>query len=211
MITVIGNLKGGSGKSTVAFNLAIWSAQRERPLKLLDLDPQATLTDLVTVRLEEGFEPVLQLLPPDSPIPALQGNGADVLVDVGASNLDRMMEAIRHADHVIVPVVPGQADIWSTQRYLKLVQAQRPAGCRVSLFLNRTDPVGGSRETREAAVALGVLRHMLDGVGVLPARLGQRIGFCRSLSEGLAVFELDPKSKATLEFFDLANAIAAAC
>lgn len=24
MITVVGNLKGGSGKSTVAFNLAIW-------------------------------------------------------------------------------------------------------------------------------------------------------------------------------------------
>jgi chromosome partitioning protein len=211
MITVIGNLKGGSGKSTVAFNLAIWSARRERPLKLLDLDPQATLTDLVTVRREEGFEPVLHLLPPDSPIAPLQGNGADVLVDVGASNLERMMESIRFADHVIVPVVPGQADIWSTQRYLKLVQGQRPAKCRVSLFLNRTDPMGGSRETREAAVALDVLRHMLDGVGVLPARLGQRIGFCRSLSEGLAVFELDPKSKATVEFFDLADAIAAAC
>jgi chromosome partitioning protein len=211
MITVIGNLKGGSGKSTVAFNLAIWSAAEERPLKLLDLDPQATLTDLVAVRQEEGFDPALELLPADSPIAALQGNGANVLVDVGASNLDRMMEAIRCADHVIVPVVPGQADIWSTQRYLKLVHGQRPAGCRISLFLNRTDPVGGSRETREAAVALDVLRHMLDGVGVLPARLGQRIGFCRSLSEGLAVFELDPKSKATLEFFGLAKAITAVC
>jgi chromosome partitioning protein len=76
------------------------------------------------------------------------------------------------------------------------------------LFLNRTDPLGGSKETREATVALNVMMNMLDGVTVLPARLGQRISFCRSLSEGLAVFELDPKSKAASEFMDLANAVA---
>ena len=32
MITVIGSLKGGSGKSTVTFNLAIWLAMAHRRL-----------------------------------------------------------------------------------------------------------------------------------------------------------------------------------
>lgn len=210
MITVIGNLKGGSGKSTVAFNLAIWFATQNRPVKLVDLDPQKTLSDLVTVRTEEAFEPELQMLSSEADLAQLRDDAAEVLIDVGASNFDRMVEAIRQADQVMIPVVPGQADIWSTQRYLKIVQAERREACRVMLFLNRTDPLGGSKETREATVALNVMMNMLDGVTVLPARLGQRISFCRSLSEGLAVFELDPKSKAASEFMDLANAVASA-
>jgi chromosome partitioning protein len=209
MITVIGNLKGGSGKSTVAFNLAIWRAMQNKPVKLLDLDPQKTLTDLVSVRTEEGFIPALDLLSSDTNLAKLRSEPADVLIDVGASSFERMLEAIRNADAVLVPVVPGQADVWSTQRYLKIVQGERRPECRVMLFLNRTDALGGSKETREASVALNVLMNMLDGVNVLPGRLGQRISFCRSLSEGLAVFELDPKSKATQEFFDLADAIEA--
>lgn len=210
MITVIGNLKGGSGKSTVAFNLAIWLAMQNKPVKLVDLDPQRTLTDLVSVRTDEGFVPALELLSSDTDLARLRKESADVLIDVGASSFERMLEAIRHADAVLIPVVPGQADVWSTQRYLKIVQGERRPECRVMLFLNRTDALGGSKETREASVALNVLMNMLDGVSVLPGRLGQRISFCRSLSEGLAVFELDPKSKATQEFFDLADAIAAA-
>lgn len=210
MITVVGNLKGGSGKSTVVFNLAIWLATQNRPVKLLDLDPQRTLSDLVTVRAEEGFEPALEMLAADVDLGGLRDASPDVMIDVGASNFDRMVEAIQQADNVIIPVVPGQADIWSTQRYLKIVQSERRPGCGVLLFLNRTDPLGGSKETREATVALNVLMNMLEGVTVLPARLGQRISFCRSLSEGLAVFELDPRSKATSEFFDLAKAISAA-
>ena len=37
MITVIGNLKGGSGKSTVAFNLAIWLAMQNKAFGVLQM------------------------------------------------------------------------------------------------------------------------------------------------------------------------------
>jgi len=207
MITVVGNMKGGSGKSTVAFNLGVWRAMQNRSVKLVDLDAQRTLSDLVAIRAEEGFVPELGMLSADINLSDLRSDPADIIVDVGASNFERMLEAIRHADCILIPVVPGQADVWSTQRYLKIVQGERRPGCSVMLFLNRTDALGGSKETREAAVALNVLMNMLEGVTVLPGRLGQRVSFCRSLSEGLAVFELDPRSKATQEFFDLANAI----
>lgn len=206
MITVVGNLKGGSGKSTVAFNLAVWLGTQGRAVKLLDLDPQRTLTDLVAVRTEEGYVPELDLLPSGTNLGSLTEETAEVLIDVGASNYQAMVESLRLADTVLVPVVPGQADVWSTQRYLKLVQHERRPECRILLFLNRTDALGGSKETKEAFGAL----NMLKGVTVLPTRLGQRVSLCRSLSEGLAVFELDPRAKATQEFFDLAAAILAA-
>ena len=42
MITVVGSLKGGSGKSTVTFNLAVWLAMADVKVQLVDADPQAT-------------------------------------------------------------------------------------------------------------------------------------------------------------------------
>src|SRR5512139_3117788 len=113
MITVIGNLKGGSGKSTIAFNLAIWLAWQECDVKLLDLDPQKTLTDLIGVREEEGFTPAVKLLPSDMPLENLRKQKGEVIVDVGAANMVGMFAAISQAHRLLIPVVPGQADVWS--------------------------------------------------------------------------------------------------
>lgn len=61
MITVIGSLKGGSGKSTVTFNLAVWLTMAEKDLRVIDLDPQATLRDVAEVRQEEGYRPFISV------------------------------------------------------------------------------------------------------------------------------------------------------
>ena len=203
MITVIGNLKGGSGKSTVAFNLALWLAWHGRSVSVLDLDPQKTLTDLIALRREENYAPDVNVLPSDMALETLNDVNGDVLVDVGVASMERMFSAIGVADRLLVPVVPGQADVWSTQRFLNMIRPHRSPQCEVLMFLNRTDALGGSKETREAAEAIA----MLTAGNVLPARLAQRIWLCRSLSEGLAVFELGPNEKASHEFLGLAMAL----
>ncbi|MER2605620.1 MAG: AAA family ATPase [Siculibacillus sp.] len=204
---VVGNLKGGSGKSTVVFNLAVWLASQGRVVRLIDLDPQKTLTDLVAVRSEIGFEPDLPAPVDrlDALAPAAEGEWT--LVDVGAADMPGMLAAIGRADLVLVPVMPGQADIWATQRYLKTIDRERPDHCAIRLFVNRADPSDQGRETREAVVALEAIAGMLASVSVLPVRLGRRVAFCRSLSEGAAVFELEQKSKASEEFGALARIV----
>ena len=62
MITVGGRLKGGSGKSTLTFNLALWLIRANRRVLVIDADPQATLSDVVDVRREEGFQPPVELM-----------------------------------------------------------------------------------------------------------------------------------------------------
>jgi chromosome partitioning protein len=203
MITVIGNLKGGSGKSTIAFNLAIWLAWQECDVKLLDLDPQKTLTDLVGVRDEEGFQPAIKLLPSDMPLEHLRKERGDVIVDVGAANMVGMFAAISQAHRLLIPVGPGQADVWSTQRFLSMIGSHRHPECQAIMFLNRTDPLGGSKETREAAEAIS----MLKSATALGARLSQRVWLCRTLSEGLAVFEMEPRDKGSIEFLNLAQTL----
>ena len=204
MVTIIGSLKGGSGKSTVTFNLAVWLAMADVKVQLIDADPQATLTDVVDVRMEEGFDPPLRV-GDKSALNAEHLKGAqETLIDVGTSDMDSMRRALQLCDRVVVPVPPSQADIWSTQRYIHLVEStEREKRPEILGFINRGDTHHAVRETNEAAAAL----VSLPGIRFIKPRLAQRTVFRRSFSEGLAVFELDPRGKGSKEFFSLAAAL----
>lgn len=204
MITVIGSLKGGSGKSTVTFNLAVWLAMAEVKILVIDGDPQATLSDVAEVRAEEGFEPAIQVLDGDGLTEERVKQADETLIDIGTASMDNIRKALAFADRVVVPVPPSQADIWSTQRYIHLIaSADRPKAPAVFGFINRGDTHHAVRETDEAAAAL----VSLPGIKFIKARLGQRTVFRRSFSEGLAVFELEPRGKASKEFLSLAAAL----
>ena len=201
MITIVGSLKGGSGKSTVTFNLAVWLAMADVRVTLVDADPQATLTDVVDVRLEEGFDPPLKVC--DKSVLTADGlkDADEVLIDIGTADMDAMRSALRLCDRVVVPVPPSQADIWSTQRYIHMVSSiERDTQPEILGFINRGDTHRAVRETNEAAAAL----VSLPGIKFIKPRLAQRTAFRRSFSEGLAVFELEARSKAAKEFLSLA-------
>ncbi len=202
MITVVGTLKGGTGKSTLSFNLAIWLATNGFEVEAFDLDLQQTLVDVMEIRKEEGFEP---LVPVYTDVSELENKpGVQTIVDVGTAKMKEMRIAIQKADRIIMPVPPSQADVWSTQRFLEIVKEESAKADRklpqVFAFVNKSDTNPAIRETRETQEAL----KMLEDIRVVVARLGLRTGFRRSFSEGLAVFELEPRSKAALEMNALA-------
>ncbi len=205
MLTVIGNLKGGTGKSTVAFNLALWALANKRRVLVVDLDPQATLTDVVRVREEEGYNPVLKLSQSLDEAMNAGDEYQDIIVDVGPSDLGTMYAAILAADQVVIPVPPSQADVWSTQRFVKKIVELRGDRSKPEImgFINRADTHQAVRESDEAFGALG----MIEGIRALRPRLRQRMAFRRSFSEGLSVQELERRGKAALELDELAKAI----
>ena len=205
MITVVGNLKGGTGKSTVAFNLSIWVATRRNVhVSVYDLDPQATITDALDIRLEDGYVPSIEPLHFVSQLGS-EGKHTEVIVDIGVSDNEALTAAIQRADRILIPVAPSQADVWSTQRFLKLIaQARKTSDMpEVIGFMNRSDTHRAVRETDDAFEAL----NSLGGIKMLEQRLYQRTAYRRSFSEGMAVFEMDPKSKAALEMEALGQAL----
>lgn len=202
MITVIGSLKGGSGKSTVTFNLAVWLTMSGLPLRLFDLDPQATLTDVVDVRDEEGYDPGLKV----EPASALDSLSSDdhALIDIGTADMAALEKAVALADRIIMPVPPSQADIWSAQRFLRMVKKICPDEMpQVNAFINRADTHHAVRESDEAAAAL----ITLPGLQFVKQRLSQRTAYRRSFSEGMGVFEMEARGKASREFTALAAAL----
>lgn len=205
MLTVIGNLKGGTGKSTVAFNLALWGLANKHRVLAVDLDPQSTLTDVIRVRDEEGYTPSLELSQSLEEAIRATDEYDDVIVDVGPSDLGTMYAAILAADQVIIPVPPSQADVWSTHRFVKKIQELRGERSKPEIiaFINRADTHQAVRESDEAFGAL----NMIEGLRALRPRLSQRMAFRRSFSEGLSVHELERRGKAADELDELAKAI----
>ena len=201
MRTLYANFKGGTGKSTIVFNLALWQQAQGQAVQVCDLDPQRTVTDVARIRSEDGIEPALDVV---NDLPARRRKGTQYLIDVGASDMEAMRKAIRWADRVVIPVTPSQADIWATQRFLGIMREERGRKMpEVLAFLNRADPHPRSRENAEAMEAL----EMLPGITPLEPKLVQRLAFRRSFSEGLSVSELEPRSKAAEELEALARAL----
>lgn len=202
MITVIANLKGGSGKSTIVFNLALWLKEQGENIVTFDLDPQGTLSDVADVRREEGLDP----LHVNTDIKEIHNYpDINVLIDVGASNMNDMKNAILNANRIIIPVSPSQPDLWATQRFLKIVKecTSEDNSIEMFAFVNRADTHRMVRESDETEQAL----ETINSITVLPQRLCQRTMFRRTLSEGMSINEIAPNSKSAQEFNNLASAL----
>jgi len=133
-----------------------------------DLDPQATITDALEIRAEDGYMPTIE---PQHFVSQLgsEGKHTEVIVDIGLSDNEVMTAALQRADRK---------------------NGSQP---EVLGFMNRSDTHRAVTEADDAFDALCTL----DGIKMLEPRLYQRTAYRRSFSsEGMAVFELDPKSKA---------------
>ena len=202
MIVLFANFKGGTGKSTIVFNLAVWRLSKGYDVTVCDLDPQGTLTDVAAIRDEDGVEPHLKVV---QKLPSKAEADVDWLIDVGMADMKSLRAAVRMADKIVIPVTPSQADIWATQQFLEIVEAECQSSTTPPMmaFVNRADPHPRSRENAETLDAL----KSINAFKVLSQKLVQRLAFRRSFSEGLAVFEQEPRSKAADELNALAGAV----
>lgn len=202
MLTLYANLKGGTGKSTVVFNMAMWRVAQGKAVTVCDLDPQRTVTDVAMIRDEDGIEPSLKVV---HELPAKGKARGDWLIDVGTSDMEAVRAAISICGQIIIPVTPSQADLWATQRFLEIVKQERGKGKmpKIKAFINRADTHPLARENDETLEALDTLKQ----IDALPTMMMQRMAFRRSFSEGLAVFEMEPNGKAAVELDALAEAI----
>lgn len=202
MLTLYANFKGGTGKSTLVFNMAIWCLAQGKAVTVCDLDPQRTVSDVAGIRAEDGIEPALQVV---HALPEKGKARGEWLIDVGASDMVALRAAVRAAGRIVIPVTPSQADIWATQHFLGIIAKERSKGPKPEVlgFVNRADPHPLSRENAETFEAM----QTLGGIRPLEPKLVQRLAFRRSFSEGLAVFELEPRGKAAEELDALAHEI----
>jgi chromosome partitioning protein len=144
---VILNPKGGSGKTTIAINLASHFAARGARTVLMDYDPQASAARWAGKRREP--QPPIHLIRAyerDSRTTRafqlrLPQDTAQVIVDTPAAiDAHEMPELTRTADKILVPVLPSDIDIHACSRCianLLLVAKVRRDDHRLGIIANR--------------------------------------------------------------------------
>jgi chromosome partitioning protein len=120
MILAITNQKGGTGKSTIATNLAVCFARTGAEVLLVDADPQHSALDWHVDRPDAV--PLIHVvgLPVDNlhrEIPPLATKFAVLLIDGGGRITTTARAAVSVADFVLVPTLPSKPDLLSTQDF----------------------------------------------------------------------------------------------
>jgi chromosome partitioning protein len=148
-ILVCSSGKGGSGKTCLTRNLAVFAAHAGLRVATLDLDPQQGLTNWYSVRPDEAISVPNITVPLSSLGRALDevkalGDVDLVVVDtppgVDASPVE-MRELLLIADFVLVPTGQGAGDLRSVIEWMRFLRReQRPS----AFVLNMTVRTAGS-------------------------------------------------------------------
>ena len=210
MIIVAGGGKGGSGKSTIATNLAIMRARAGYDVLLVDADDQETAADFTVLRngtIENGAGYTCIKLTGQAvrtEIERMVSKYDDIIVDAGGRDTVSQRAALVLAHVLLVPFVPRSFDIWTLDSVTALIQEIRTVNpnLRAYAFINRGDPSGTEN------VEAGKLIQENEMIAYLDTPIVSRKAFGKAAAQGRAVTELHPSdTKAKREITALYDAI----
>jgi len=193
---VFAGSKGGCGRSTLSFCVAI-EAAKTASVYLADVDPQASLIDLCARRADriESDNPML-LQNVESIADAKRqlfrcGFERDYLiVDTPGSFMDVVTDAIAAADVIIIPVQASPLDILAQQAVSKIITklGKTPSTLMV---LNKID-----RRSKITDEAMELIVPMFPNK---PVWISQRVSFPRGGIAGLSAAEIDKAASQDIE------------
>lgn len=126
MILLVGGEKGGSGKSCLAQNLAVYLQQRGRDVMLLDADPQGTSADWAAERGQNDGLPTLPCLQASGNIRKAVQDLAKrcdcVVIDAGGQDSEALRSAMTVATHLLLPFRPKRRDLKTLTQVDQLVK-----------------------------------------------------------------------------------------
>src|SRR6202521_5563828 len=198
---VLATQKGGSGKSTLAIGLAIAAIEAGHTVRLIETDPQGTLSNWQSRRIyaEPLVEPAYSAGEIEQRLQSLDRSGVTLtIVDTAGGVSAATTAAIRYADLCLIPARPSVADIEATAPTLSVIRAWNKP---FAFVLNQT-PIRGQRVSNAATAlddkaALDVSRFLAQPFIVM------RNDHQDALSAGLAVSEYAPASKSADEIRSL--------
>ena len=193
MILTVGGIKGGSGKTTLAINIAVARSLKKERVLLVDADDQKStllwaeqrsnlnLKNPITVVHLSGTSILSQ-------VNQMARDYDQVIIDVGGRDTASQRAALLSCDVFLTPIRPRSLDVWTLEKLNLLLEeatALRPT-IKSFAILNQADARGvDNKQTKQILKEVPTLT-------CLPMLICQRKVFSNSITEGLGVLEFEP-------------------
>lgn len=200
MIVLVGGEKGGTGKSTIAVNLAAMLAGRGRDVLLIDTDTQPSSSMWAAIRDQDGIQPR---------VPSIQKKGKgmaaqildlanrydEIIIDAGGRDSMELRYSLGVAHKAFIPVRPGQFDSWTLQSVDKLVEEAQAFNPDLEAYLliscaSSNMLIQEAQETKQFVTDEG-----FEFLRLAEAVVRERIAYRKAIRDGLSVGEwVNPKT-----------------
>ena len=221
-VTVVGNGKGGVGKSLIACNMAVVLslAKDKGPIRvlLIDGDVQASATMFTDMRAETvgpdvGYDCVsIRGAAIRNQMRSLAEKYDHVIVDCGGRDNPSLRAAVTVADRLVIPVPPRSVDEWALAGMVELVQEARAVinpNLKSHVVINMADPQGVDNEAVKAAIETDYLTPPEDlddpdawidpGVEIVSPVIVKRKPFADAFGAGLSIAEHRPADRKAID------------
>jgi len=196
MIVLIGGEKGGTGKTTIATNLAAMRALEGRDMLLIDTDPQGSANYWAQSRDDENKTPRVACiqkfgkgLPKE--VQDLATRYEDIIIDAGGRDSVELRSSLVVVEKAFIPIQPSQFDIWTLNQMDELVETAKAFNpdLEAKVIISRASTNPSVHESDET----GKLLNDFPNLGLVSVSIRDRIAYRKAAKDGLAVIELKPK------------------
>jgi chromosome partitioning protein len=178
------NPKGGSGKTTIATNLAGYFAVQGEKVTLADLDRQQSSLQWLKRRAKNL--PSIRAL--DARRQDLEEKPDWLVTDSPAGlRSEKLSDAIKQADWVIVPIQPSVFDIGATRDFLDVLEEEK-AVRKQKTFVS----VVGMRMDSRTRASSSLLEFLQETGLAMPACLRNAQAYVTAAEQGMSLFDMRP-------------------
>jgi len=208
MIILIGGEKGGSGKSCLAQNIAVYlSLELNSSVLMVDCDPQRTTSDWIQ---ERNSNPELRHIncvqlygKIRNDLLSLQSHYDYIIVDCGGQDNLALRAAMSVAQHVLIPLRPKRRDLKTVVHMEDIISTCQMVNPKMhAAFVITQCPALPNMANRILEAKEVCRTYEID---VLNAITYSRNIYDDSEEKGLSVMELDPNGKAANEIRQIAD------
>jgi chromosome partitioning protein len=179
------NAKGGCGKSTLATNIASYFASEGADVALADYDPQRSSLDWLERRPDNRAK-IAGVAAFDGGLRRIPRNADILVIDAPArSHGAELTNLVKHAETIVVPVLPSTIDMQATSSFLKELQS-------LNKVQGKEVKIGAvANRVRDNTLIFDDLDEYLTKARVpYIAALRDAQNYVRAYTRGLGIFEL---------------------